>query len=90
MTASVFPYPSALASVRSAFAGKRWPPGRLATFREYVVPSTTPASVNGSLLLIRNQCRFTSSSRTSSFEPITLSAPSSTSYALSAPSVDFV
>src|SRR5262245_51516272 len=46
--------------------------------------------VYGLLLPIRNQCRFTSSSRRSSLEPRTLSAPSFRSYVVSGPGVDLV
>jgi hypothetical protein len=55
-----------------------------------VVLSAVALVLNGLLSLTRNQCRLTSSSRASSLEPRTPSAPMATSKALSAPSVLFV
>jgi hypothetical protein len=52
--------------------------------------SVTAPLLNGLLSLRRNQCRFTSSSRASSREPRTPSAPMPRSYTPSAPVCVFV
>jgi len=75
MTASVLAKPRAAPTLRSALAAKVWPAGRSAVERAYVVMSAVALVLNGLLSLRRNQCRFTSSPRTSSAEPRTPSAP---------------